>query len=265
MRKIKPVLSLLYISAILSGCSSFRGSVPVYKNGDLIYSGNNESFRYIEASFSKIDSLITHEENFVLYLSKEGCSSCVSFKPIIEGYINDTKQSIYKYEITNQDFVNDFVPKYKDYFFPLGEIVTPSIYVCNKKDYPDQISHNTFQTKLLFTNAMKAKLYETEVYTFTDFNCVKNFINTEDEGFIYLYDRNNTNQYNAYKQFAESFIQKTNKKSAIFDISALNEDELNDISTYFNCQDYNVLNLYKIKEQKIISAHIVDDYVEKIY
>ena len=265
MKRNRLVLSLLMISALLGGCQGYRGNVPVFKNGDLIYPVSDDPYLFRDVDFEIMDSLITSDSDFLVLFSQKGCSSCQEFKPVIEKYIKKNNQLVYMYEVTKDDFVSEFLPKYKDIFFPTGEIYTPSLFVKGKGEDVKQLSNNMFKTTLMLENMMKENVYETEVYTFSRFTPFKNYLKNISEFDVYLYDRNNEDQVSAFNSYVHDEIVKSTRKSTILDLAFISDEDKGLIKSYFETENFDKLYQYKIKDQNVISGQIIDSPITELY
>ena len=265
MKKARLVLSLLFISTLLGGCTGFKGSTPVFKNGDLIYPVSDDPYRLRDINFEGMESLINSKAEYIVLFSQKGCSSCEEFKPVIEKYVKNTNQVIYQYEVTSQDFVGEFLPKYKDKFFPTGEIYTPSLFLGSERSNVEQLPNNMFKTTLMLTNMMKEHVYETEVYTFSRITPFKNYVKNVAEFDAYLYDRNIEEHVSAFNLFVHDDIVKSSRKSAILDLAFMSNEDIALIKDYFKTEDLSKLYKYEIKDQNISSGQLIDSPVTELY
>ena len=265
MKKIRLVLSLAFMTSLLGGCSSFNGEAPAIKNGDLIYPLSDDPYRLRDVSFETLDNVIESSGDYIVLFSQKGCSSCVEFKPVIEQYIKETNQLVLHYEVSNSDFISEFLPKYKDTFFPNGEIFTPSLFVASKGNTPERMSNNMFKTALMLKNLMKDKVYETEVYSFTRFTPLKNFIEKTSEFDLYAYDQSDEDHVSAYNSFVRENILKSTRKSAILDLSYISENDKEAFTSLLNVSDFSKLTKFEIKDQNISSGQIIDSPVNELY
>lgn len=258
MKKRRLLLSVLLTSMLLTSCASFNGATPAYRNGDLYYTTVEYPNLFRDVNAETMSSLIESKTDYIVLFSQKGCSSCEEFDPVIKGYINNTKQVVYKYDISSADFVSEFLPKYYESFFPEKKIITPSLFIGNSEGKVEQLSNNMFKTTLMLTNMMKEHLYETEVYNFSRLNAFKRFMQETSEFSMFTYDSRSESAVKAYNNYIYQNIVKSNKKSAILDIKFFSETDLVGLKELLNTDSFESLLAYKIKDQVIEPGLIVE-------
>ena len=227
------VLSVLLLTPLLlSSCGEFKGNTPGLRNGDILYLNVDNPNYYRDSSFKMIDTLIESKQEYILMFTREGCSACNEFKPVLDKYIKESKQLVYRYDISSSDFTTEFIPKYCDSFFPNKEVLTPTIFVSDGENI-SKLDNNRFKTKPMFKVMMRKTLYETNVYSFTRFAPLKSFMDENKESTIYLLDRNVTKAVNSYNEIKEN-LYKSESKSIVVEMSFMNETNLNQVKSYFN-------------------------------
>lgn len=241
MRKNRITTSLIVLPFILSGCS-FKGTSPMIRNGDLLYLEVDEPNYFRDVNCADLTTLFESNSDYLLMFTRKGCSSCEEFKPIIENYIKKTNQVVYSYEISESDFMNEFVPQYGNKFFPSNEILTPALFVGEGLEVKE-LDHNRFMTKPMFTNLMRGQVYETNVYSFTRFNSYLKFKENNSPFETYIYDRKNKTASDSFN-LSKEMLYKSENTTAIIDISLMDETNVEAVKSYYEIDEIDDLIIF---------------------
>ena len=249
MKKRLLVLSLIP-SLLLTGCSSFSGANPAYRNGDLIYTLTDNPNLFRDVNATQIDALMKSKSDFLLLFSQNGCASCAEFKPVIEQYIKNTNQLVYRYDVKSDDFVT-FGETYGERFFPNGMIETPSLFLVNNAGEIEHLSKNMYNTTLMLTNMMKSHLYETNVYSFSRYYPYSEFIKHNYDFYTFIYDRSNESQANMYDLHVNDYITKSEKMTAVIDVMMLTDSDKEKMQEAFHIESFDKLTMHLVSNGEI--------------
>lgn len=222
--KLKAISLISILPLLLTSCG-FRGDTKVYRNGELYFLDEiTYENAFVMSDYNLIDSLIKIEETFMFYFKSEECYSCLEFKDIITQYVKETNQHIYIFdEITqHEDFVK-LGKNYGDFFFPLGVIETPQLYVFSKEKACLKISNSKYATMTMFRNAMKETVSETNVYKVSSLDTLERFIKLDEEVDVFPYSRLASNSVSYFKDTVKDIFEKNDRKSIIFEYDYLDE------------------------------------------
>ena len=255
------VFTLLSIIPLLLSSCSFKGDTESYRNGEIMYEDNlTYETAFVDANFYLIDSLIKAEETFTFYITNKNCASCTDFKDKITSYIKDTKQLIYRFDIsTSPEDLQKLGKAYSDFFFPGGSIVTPQVYVFSAKKACQFVKNTRYETTTMFANAMKEYVYETNVYNISTLDTFNKFIEKNDELVFYAHKRTNTFSVSVFKNEVRNLINRTNKVFALVDIDRFSEADAKAFYDKFGFGDFPPISFmagyYKNQELVNVMAH----------
>ena len=249
MSKLKRIL--LLIPFILSSCS-FRGDLPLIKNGDLLYSANDDflnNVRLVE-KIETIDTLIKADEKFIFYISSSKCHSCTSFNPILNETIINYEMEVYYIDVFEKPNIYlTLCQMYPSYFLTI--VATPHIYLVEGRNGSIDIENRFYETKILFENSLKKHFYETNLYNFRDINNLKSFINDNKELLVIYYDKTNSDAIDFYQEEVFPIINQTKKNIAIIDYAMMDENSQNETSALYHINDSSSLSFYLYNEGKL--------------
>ncbi len=211
---------LVVSSAIpLSGCSDFHGSIKAYKNPTLMWTEAD-----YEGSFEKFDrdAIIRQYNNhisFGILICQNGCGACNDFKPIIKDYLKNTKQLIYKMNITEQQDEFNWLIQYHYYDWFEGKAPkTPSVFMIHDENIAEEIPYSKFGTIYSFTNAMRDTISLTNCYYSLEEVDLEKVVNNISKNMIYFtINTEQTFGSEIFKTEIKPLIETTNKQILIID------------------------------------------------
>lgn len=165
-KKFIPLLLLPFIG--LTSCSSFSDEAKIKIDSNIdtfLYEKDNE---YQKADTEDILAKLSLKAGFAIYFTKDGCSSCKQFSPIMDSYLKSSNMLVYKYDTDNDvDELNKLKESIGDKLFAATEdkiLQTPSVFVLHD-DNVDQVDYSSYmKTNNAFNNYMNRTYKVREVY-----------------------------------------------------------------------------------------------------
>lgn len=102
-----------------------------------------------QISYSEYNTMVEEDKTFILLVSREGCTYCESFAPIIEEVSNEKNIPIYKVDIATfeEDELEEF--NSSNSFLKRGDWGTPTTLVLKGTEVIDTLSGLTEKDKLI--------------------------------------------------------------------------------------------------------------------
>lgn len=245
---------------IISGCFGYSGSVNAIKNGDIASSdiSSDNAYRYVD--FKTLDNLIKSNSEFIFYLSSTTCTSCQEFEPIMVNYIQNTHQLVYKMNADTQfeDF-QQLYNTYADYFNGLS--YTPGIYIFGDGAGSYQISNSRISNLNMFTTAMKEKVYESNVYSISNFSSLDSYLGMQNRSYLLFYDRSNSEYANYYNSYLKESVNKFDKNIIIVELSQFSDKDLESVKSLLNIEKIEPI-MYSTMLGKKLDYHVVTNIDE---
>lgn len=212
MKKI--VISLLI--ALLTPLSScfLNNQIEIDGNGDCILEETTNEYR--TGNIKDIKANLDCSISFILYFTKEGCSSCEQFSPIMDSFRKNEKYLIYKFDVNNQkDEMNELKALWGDRFFKKEnetyQVVTPSVYAVSHDFDVLNINYNSYmQTENAFKNYMHASIKISNSYLS---NKTESYNPKDNELFISL--NKDSGSLSLYNSKIKSLIRNSSKNIII--------------------------------------------------
>jgi predicted bacteriocin transport accessory protein len=79
----------------------------------IMFCGCSKEERIVEISLDEFKEKMANKESFVLYVGNEGCSHCISYRPVLEQVLEDYDITIY--QIDNSKLDNSKFAEFRTY------------------------------------------------------------------------------------------------------------------------------------------------------
>ena len=79
----------------------------------IMFCGCSKEERIVEISLDEFKEKMANKESFVLYVGNEGCSHCISYRPVLEQVLEDYDITIY--QIDNSKLDNSEFAEFRTY------------------------------------------------------------------------------------------------------------------------------------------------------
>ena len=92
------VAVVVLLVVIISGCGLFFGIKAINNKPFRLEEKYYENMSIIDIKHDRYEELVDKKENFILYLTLEGCTSCAAFSPKAVDFVVKNKITVYRIE-----------------------------------------------------------------------------------------------------------------------------------------------------------------------
>ena len=213
MKKIVVILPAL-LMCTLTACDT------VDKQHAVIAPINYDAQKFkkgIECTFElnpyNLYDMLENKESFVIEFYRTSCSSCVSFQPVLEQYINASNYQWYRLNTdlpqADRDFFIDVVMK--DFSSVLGGLeAVPTVYFIKDGELSYELNSNKFSSYTAFSKIANRHFIKSSLYTVSTLSGLYEFIKDKQNAVLYVFDNTSAVSLDVYKTIYSKAAGKSN-------------------------------------------------------
>ena len=205
-----PVLFLTLVS-----CKS-ENAIPLINDYDFVASGTTN---LIDITVDEFINKMNHKDSFAFLYHSETCSSCKVAYQTISAYVQENHYTIYGLSNTlyTKEILEEKYPKvFKDRS-------NPQLMLFNKGELTYSHGYSNLEKLDNFKTKNKNRVKQTEIYTLTSENAYKDYVEKNENTFVFIYDQWNEDQYNTYVNTYFQIASKSSKQSLVIEKSRIND------------------------------------------
>ena len=252
MRKLLIVLLPIVMMSTLTACQDKEHSIiPIHIIGNEV--------KGIEITGPEFKTLIESGQHFVVEMYSPYCTHCEELNPMIDAYMSETKNLIYRFDVTklSNEEQDSYIAKYPDVF---PDAYVPAIRFVKDKHLTYEVSSSKFDSYKSLRLNLNQHILSSHINMTSSELTFTEYANNRSEYLVYTYDLLNEKSINiAASNIITNDFQ--NKNIAVLLVNSRDlAENFAKVQSYYGTELSHFVAM--IKDQKVtkIADYTADDF-----